>query len=122
MKHSDIYVKNGIIFNEIANIIKRARLAKKQNLLVLCNDEEVFDESMKTIMNRYPNAIGLVLIPNPGAKMGKRDTVVKFYDELQGLSYTIEIMTKEQYEAQKEVIDAKTYDVKHTIMWTGGEN
>lgn len=122
MKHSSIFVKNGVIYNEITDIMSRATTNRQEKLCVICHDEEVFDEAMKTLAHRYPKALGLVCEPNPGVKMGKRFTTVKHYDDRQGHTIELDIMTKAEYEANKVAIDAKTYDVKRTIMWTGGQN
>lgn len=123
MKHSDILSKNGIIFNQITDIVARAELSlSDKKLLVICHDNEVFDEAMTTLMNRVPQATGLVLKPNPGVRMAARYTTVSAVIGVKRLKLKIDVMTADEYTTHKAEVDAKTYDEKHTIMWTGGEN
>jgi hypothetical protein len=99
-----------------------AILKKEEAILVVCHDNEVFDEAMKTLAHRFPRATGLVCEPNPGAKMGARNTIVKHYDDRNGQTISLEIMTDAEYQANKAAVDAKSFDSKHTVMWTGGQN
>lgn len=123
MKHSDILSKNGIIFNQITDIVAKAELKQANlNLLVICNDTEIFDEAMTTLMNRVPQATGLVLKPNPGVKMAARYTTVSAVIGKQKHIIKLDVMTADEYTNHQVEVDAKTYDEKHTIMWTGGEN
>ena len=122
MKHSDILTKNGVIYNPITDIMAKARLARKETILVICNDNEIFDEAMKTLATRFPKASGLVLAPNPGVVAGKKNTTVRIYDDHAGINFTIDIMTAAEYEINKLEVDAKQYAVKETIMFTGGMN
>lgn len=131
MKHSDILSKNGIIFNMITDIMAKAELNTKEDInnplvktdiLVICNDNEIFDEAMTTLMNRYPQATGLVLKPNPGIKMGARFTTVSARIAHKGITINVDVMTVEEYTKNKAAVDAKTYNSKEKIMWTGGEN
>lgn len=124
MKHSDILVKNGIIYNEITDVIAKLKLQEgNKAALVVCLDDEIFDQAMQTVANRFPqNSVGTLTAPNPGTKMGTRRTVIKIVDDLKEQIISLEVMTDEVYQADKAAVDAKTFDFKKTITWTGGEN
>lgn len=121
MKSSDIYVINGVIFNPIMDIVERARVANKTPLLCICEDIEIFDEAMKTLVNRYPQGTGYVLAPNSGEKMKARYTTSAIYFDAEGMTMTLDVMTRAEYDAHKAAVDAKTYAEKHDIKFTGGE-
>lgn len=123
MKHSDILSKNGIILNLVSDIMAKADLgAKDTHILVICNDTEIFDEAMTTLMNRYPQSTGLVLKPHPGTRMTARYTTTSTRIEPKGITIKLDVMTADEYKNHKAEVDANTYDSKETLMWTGGEN
>jgi hypothetical protein len=124
MKHSDILVKNGIIYNEITDVIAKLKLQKgDKTALVICLDDEIFDQAMQTVANRFPqNSVGTLTAPSPGTKMGERRTTIKIVDNLKPQIITLDVMIDEVYQANKAAVDAKTFNLKKTITWTGGEN
>ena len=122
MKHSDLITKNGTLFHPITPIIEGAKQLVKSDILVICENEEVFDEGMVTIYNRFPQAMGLVVTPNTGCKMPKRNAKVSIYIEVYGTTVNLHVVTKAEYEADKTNIDAHAYTAKHTITWSGGRN
>lgn len=122
MKQSDFFTKNGILFHPITPIIEGAKQLAKSDILVVCENEEVFDEGMITIMNRFPQAMGLVLKPNAGCRMGKRNANVSIYITQYGTTVKLHVVTKAEYEANKATIDAHNYTSKHEVTWSGGQN
>ena len=121
MKQSNFFTKNGVLFHPISKIIENAKQLAKTDILVICENEEVFDEGMITIMNRFPQAMGLVLAPNSGCKMGKRNAKVSIYIEKFGTTVNLHVVTKAEYQANKSAIDGHAYTSKHNISWCGGQ-
>lgn len=124
MKHSDILSKNGIIFNEITDVISRLKLQNgDKTALVICLDNEIFDEAMITVANRFPrNSVGVLTAPNSGTKMGKRRTIIKIINDMTEQIISLEVMTDEVYQADKTAVDLKPFNLKKIITWTGGAN
>lgn len=122
MKQSDFFTKNGILFHPITPIIENAKQLAKSDILVICENDEVFDEGMITIMNRFPQALGTLSKPNAGCKMGKRNTKVSIYITQYGTTVNLHVVTKAEYTADQEAIDLHPYTSKHTISWSGGQN
>ena len=58
-KISEAYVVNGVIHNQIMDIIARNTLNRIDSCLVICADNEIFEQAMNTVINRYPHAIGV---------------------------------------------------------------
>ena len=58
-KISEAYVVNGVIHNQIMDIIYRNTLNQVDSCLVVCADDEVFEQAMNTVINKYPHAIGV---------------------------------------------------------------
>jgi hypothetical protein len=65
-KISDAYVVNGVIHNQIMDIIARNTLNRVDSCLVICADDEVFEQAMNTVINRYPQAIGVTVKADAG--------------------------------------------------------
>lgn len=124
MKHSDILSKNGIIYNEITDVISKLKLQEgNKTALVICLDDEIFDQAMITVSNRFPEkSVGVLTAPNPGALVGERRTIISIVNEVKEQIIKLEVMTDKVYKADKTAVDLKKYDYKKTIMWTGGEN
>lgn len=122
MKQSDFFTKNGILFHPITPIIEGAKQLAKSDILVICDNEEIFDEAMITIMNRFPQALGVITAPNSGCKMGKRNTNVSIHITKYGTTVKLHVVTKAEYTIDKTNIDLHPYTHKHEITWCGGQN
>ena len=124
MKHSDILVKNGIIYNEITDVISKLKLQDgNKTALVICLDNEIFDQAMVTVANRFPeNSVGVLTAPNPGTKISNRRTIVKIINDMKEQIITLEVMTDEVYQADKTAVDLKSFNLRKVITWTGGAN
>lgn len=121
MKQSNMFTLNGVIYHPITKIIGDAKLKEKTDILVITENDEVFDEGMITIMNRFPQAVGVKTAPNSGCKLGKRNANVSIYIEQYGNTINLHVLTKAEYEAGKSTIDLHPYTEKHTLTWSGGQ-
>ena len=113
--------KNGTIYHPIIKALEEAKSLDGE-ILVICANEEIFDEAMTTIMNRYKQAVGLVTIPNSGCKMPKRNAHVSAYVEVLGKTIKAHVLTEAEYQANKAQIDLVAYAKKHVLTWCGGNN
>lgn len=121
MKQSQMLTKNGTIYHPITAALEEAKTLEGE-ILVICANEEIFDEAMVTIMNRYKQAVGLVTIPHSGCKMPKRYTHVSAYIDVLGKTIKAHVMTEAEYQTNKVAVDGGTYVKKHTLTWCGGNN
>lgn len=125
MKFSNYYSYCGIIHHPITQIIENLKIKDPKECVVVCLTDEIFDEAMTTIMNRFPQAVGLVTIPNPGVIMGKRvaDVVIpiKLLDaKLNDMVLKLKVVTEAEYTADKTAIDLLKLPIFH-ISWSGGQ-
>ena len=147
-KASEMYVVNGVIHNEIANIIAANTLNQVDSCLIICATDEVFEQAMNTVINKYPHAAGLCLKADSGMvqQVYKSDIYIEHAgilpkEDSPAVSVPIEgdpfprvaapryrnrfvVMTKKVFdEAAPEDFDLTDWDelgVKHFIASTGG--
>lgn len=120
MKFSNYYSYCGIINHPITQIIENLKIKDPKECVVVCLTDEIFDEAMTTIMNRFPQAIGLVTIPNPGVIMGKRVSDVVIPIEVLDMVLKVKVVTDAEYIADKAAIDLLKLPTFH-VSWSGGQ-
>ena len=147
-KISDAYVVNGVIYNAVMDIIYRNTLNQADSCLIICADDEVFEQAMNTVTNKYPHAIGVNFKADSGMvqQVYKSDIYIEHAgifpkEDSPAVSVPIEgdpfprvaapryrnrfvVMTKKVFdEAAPEDFDLTDWDelgVKHFIASTGG--
>ena len=120
MKQSEMFTRSGVIYHPITTIIGEAKNKDNADILVRVIDNEVFDEAMVTIMNRFPQAVGVITKPHSGCRMPKRNANIIINIEVLNKVIKLHVVTEEEYQANKSAIDAHPYTEKHNLTWSGG--
>lgn len=120
MKFSNYYSQCGVIDHPITKLIDKLKKGDNHEAVVVCLTDEVFDEAMTTITNRFKQAVGVKTLPNPGAVMGTRVADISIYIEVLNVTVKLKVMTKAEYEADKTAVDALGLPIKE-ITYSGGQ-